>query len=57
MKKQIVVRTFPIGYTNPTTNLSNAFEQGYTVVMANSFDVSGGKKGTEYILEKESEEE
>ncbi|GEM_PF-3415736 len=56
MKKQIVIRTFPETYTNPTTNLSNALNQGYTVVMANQFDLSGGKKGTEYILEKESEE-
>lgn len=56
MKKQIVVRTYPNTYTDPTTNLKNALKQGYVVVMANPFDVGGDKKGTEYILEKESEE-
>lgn len=58
MKKQIVVRTYPNGYRHTTGYLSDALQEGYAVVMANPFDLNNGKeKGTEYILEKESEDE
>lgn len=52
MKQQKVVRTYPKGYTNPTTALSEALKEGWVVVTSNPFDCGNGKKGTEYILEK-----
>ena len=53
MKKQKVVRTYPKGWTNPTTALEKALSEGWVIVMSNPFDCGGGTKGTEYILEKE----
>ncbi|MEK5477521.1 hypothetical protein NYE70_11310 [Paenibacillus sp. FSL R5-0407] len=52
MKQQKVVRTYPKGYLNPTSALSDALNSGWVVVMSNPFDCGKGEKGTEYILEK-----
>lgn len=55
MKKQCIVRTFPANYTNPTVRLREALEQGWIVVFSNPFECGDGKKGTEYILEREED--
>ena len=52
MKRQITVRTYPKGWTNPTTALNRALDSGWIVVMSNPFECGNGQKGTEYILEK-----
>lgn len=54
-KKQVVVRTYPNNYTHTTSFLEMYLNNGYIVVMCNPFDC-GDKKGNEYILEKEIEE-
>lgn len=57
MKKQVVVRTYPHGYTNATISLREYLSQGYYVVMCNQFNVGNGIIGNEYILEKEVKNE
>ena len=57
MKKQVVVRTWPNGYTNATTKLREHLANGYCVVMCNQFNVGDGIVGNEYILEKEVKDE
>lgn len=52
MKQQKVVRTYPNGYSNPTSALHEDLKNGWTVVLSNSFDCGNGQKGIEYILEK-----
>lgn len=52
MKQNKVVRTYPSGYMNSTTELNKLLEQGWLVVMCNTFECKGGSKGNEYILEK-----
>lgn len=52
MKQQKVVRTYPKGWTNPTTALNESLKDGWKVIMSNPFDCGNGQKGTEYILEK-----
>lgn len=59
MKKQCVVRTYPLGRCpisekSPTSNLSEHLAAGWIVVASNPFYMYGGEKGTEYILEKEA---
>ena len=60
MKKQVCVRTYPCGYTNPVTELCQTLANGYTVVMCNRFVVKEyGDNivfGNEYILEKECDQ-
>lgn len=57
-KKQVVTRTYPGEiYTNPTSGLHKYLESGYTVVMVNPFDLPNGRKGNEYILEKEEDDD
>lgn len=53
MKKQVCVRTYPMGYTTTTEYLERYLEKGYIVVMANTFYAKNGFTGNEYILEKE----
>ena len=55
MKKQCIVRTFPANYTNPTAKLREALTQGWIVVFSTPFECGDGKKGTEYILEREED--
>ena len=55
MKKQVVVRTYPSGYVNPSGKLNEYLKQGYIVVMCNHF-CCDKEKGNEYILEKDFEE-
>jgi hypothetical protein len=53
MKEQKVIRTYPKEFINPTKDLENALSQGFYVVMANSFEINGGREhGTEYIVER-----
>jgi len=52
-RKQCVVRTYPMGWTNTTEHLEQKLADGYIVVMANPFDTKG-KQGMEYILEKKN---
>lgn len=55
MKKQVVVRTYPTSYFNPTKLLGEYLKKGYIVVMCNPF-YCDSKTGNEYILEKDFEE-
>ena len=55
MKRQVVVRTFPTAYLNPTDRLEEYLKNGYVVVMCNKFVASGGFEGNEYILEKQDD--
>lgn len=55
MKEQVVVRTYPTAYNNPTDRLEEYLKKGYVVVMCNKFVASGGFEGNEYILEKQDE--
>lgn len=57
MKKQVVVRTYPHGYTNATISLRDYLAQGYCVIMCSQFNVGNGIMGNEYILEKEVKNE
>lgn len=55
MKKQVVVRTYPEGWSNKTSRLQDYLNQGYIVVLVNK--IIGNKcENLEYILEKEVEE-
>lgn len=47
--KQVVVRTYPKGWTNTTTRLQKFLDEGYKVVYATSLPDGI----TEYIVEKE----
>lgn len=51
-KRQVVVRTYPNGWTNPTTILQHYLDEGYIVVMVNKIQ-SKECENLEYILEKE----
>lgn len=53
MIKQVVVRTYPSGWTNQTTRLQELLNEGYRVVFATELP----KGIIEYIVEKEVEEE
>ncbi|GAQ18006.1 5,10-methylenetetrahydrofolate reductase [Oceanobacillus picturae] len=53
MKQQTTVRTYPKNFTNATTPLHQALNNGWVVVMSNPFDCGNGQQGTEYILEKD----
>lgn len=53
MIKQVVVRTYPSGWTNPTTRLQELLNEGYRVVFATELP----KGIIEYIVEKEVEED
>lgn len=55
MKEQVVVRTYPTYYNNPTDRLEEYLKKGYVVVMCNKFVASGGFDGNEYILEKQND--
>lgn len=55
MKTQKIVRTYPSSYIDPTAKLEQALKYGFRVVMCNEFDCKG-KKGLEYILEKDDAE-
>jgi len=56
-KKQVMVRTYPDNYLNPTDSLKVYLNKGYTVLMCNKFTVNkAGQQGNEYILEKEEDE-
>jgi len=49
-----VVRTYGVGYTNPTTNLSAKLNDGWIVKSCTPIFASNGKtEYIEYILEKE----
>lgn len=52
-KKQVCVRTFPNGYCTTTDILDKYLNDGYIVVMCNTFYARDGRTGNEYILEKE----
>lgn len=52
-RKQVMVRTYPKGYINPTKDLKAYLSAGYKVVMCNKFKVDSNSEGNEYILEKE----
>ena len=52
MKKQVVVRTYPHGWTNPITKLQKLLNEGYRVVLATELP----KGIIEYIVEKEVKE-
>lgn len=52
-KKQVMVRTFPHSYTQPTKDLRAYLSAGYKVVMCNKFKVDSSSEGNEYILEKD----
>jgi hypothetical protein len=54
MNQQKVVRTYPKNFTNATTLLKRALNDGWVVVMSNPFDCGKGQTGTEYILEKKN---
>jgi hypothetical protein len=56
VRRQKVIRTYPKGFINPTKSLSESLRDGWVVVMSNPFDCGGGRKGTEYILEKKVNE-
>ena len=49
MIKQVVVRTYPDGWTNPVTRLQALLNEGYRVVLAKELP----KGIIEYIVEKE----
>ena len=53
MIKQVVVRTYPSGWTNQTTKLQELLNEGYRVVFATELP----KGIIEYIVEKEVREE
>ena len=53
MIKQVVVRTYPDGWTNPVTRLQELLNEGYRVVFATELP----KGIIEYIVEKEVNEE
>lgn len=53
MIKQVVVRTYPDGWTNPVTRLQALLNEGYRVVFATELP----KGIIEYIVEKEVREE
>ena len=53
MIKQVVVRTYPDGWTNPVTRLQALLNEGYRVVFATELP----KGIIEYIVEKEVKEE
>ena len=55
-KRQVVVRTFPNGWINPTANLQHYLSEGYIVVMVNKIQ-SKECENLEYILEKEINKE
>ena len=53
MIKQVVVRTYPHGWTNSVTRLQELLNEGYRVVFATELP----KGIIEYIVEKEVNEE
>jgi len=53
-EKQIVVRTFPAGYTNATSNLAEKLNEGYVVVMVTVLQSRDGVQVADYILKKSS---
>lgn len=55
MIKQIVVRTYPHGWINPTTPLQNYLNDGYHVVLVNKITSEKSVECLEYILEKNEE--
>lgn len=55
MKEQVIVRTYPTTYNNPTGRLEEYLKKGYVVVMCNKFVTYGGFEGNEYILEKQDD--
>lgn len=55
MKKQMVIRTYPHDYTNPTAKLTEALKNGWLVVMCNTTYLERGYTCLEYIVEKEME--
>lgn len=52
---QKVIRTYPHGFTNETTRLSDALSEGYKVVFINNIKTTRGYDCLEYIVEKEVE--
>ena len=52
MKEQKVIRTYPVGY-GETTELQEALNNGFEVVMCNSTYYTTGVTGLEYIVERE----
>ena len=52
MKKQVVVRTYPDGWSNPITKLQALLNEGYRVVLATELP----EGIIEYIVEKEVKE-
>lgn len=55
MKKQRVIRTLSNNYANPTKRLTEALEDGWTVVMCNTTCFDNNCTCLEYIVEKENE--
>lgn len=52
MNKQVVVRTYPYGYTKTTEDLQICLNNGYSVVMVNKITSDLSVEVLEYILEK-----
>ena len=55
MTKQVVVRTYPQGWTNATASLQKYLNNGYRVVMVSKITSEKSVECLEYILEKNEE--
>jgi hypothetical protein len=53
-KKQIIVRTYPPGYTKTLAHMQEKLAEGYIVVMCNPITNGKGEIMNDYILEIET---
>ena len=57
MNKQVVIRTYPHGWTNATKFLQEYLDDGYHVVFVNKITSEKSVECLEYILEIDEVEE